>query len=297
MVDVSAEQPSPAGDEVSIVIGASASEASLEGCLAALESQHHRSQVIVVEAQRSSDWLRARFPWAEFHERPGALVPELWRDGIDKARGRIVALTISQMIPAVDWMDAIVREHETHDAVGGAIDPGHGLRLVDWAEYFCRYARDMGPFQPAAKNDLPGDNASYKRVLLERLHDELRDGYWEPVVHRPLMQQGVELWHTPNMLVFQGRSTGFIAFARQRLAHGRRYGHQRGVYFSRTRNALGVVGSPAVPFLMTARVLRDVFRRHRYRARVLAALPLVFALNVVWAYAEARGHLDMLIRR
>lgn len=283
--------------DLTIVIGATASETSLAGCLAALEPQLERTEVVVVGAVRSSEALRARFPWAEYHVSPGALVPVLWRDGIACARGRIVALTISQMTPAPDWVETIIRAHEDHDAVGGAIDPGAGLRAVDWAEYFCRYARDMAPFEARDRNDVPGDNAAYKRRLLLEEVEHLRSGFWEALIHPALLRRGVGLWHTPAMLVRQGRSDGFRAFARQRNAHGRRYPKQRGSGFSRTRHLLGVLRSPVVPFLMTARVLREVFSRRRFRVRVIAVLPLVFAQNVVWAYAEARGHLDLLVEK
>jgi hypothetical protein len=281
---------------VSVVIGAGAPEASLEACLAALEPQHEGAEVLVLEAVRSTDRLRERFSWASFHDRPGALVPELWRDGIEQAQGLIVALTIAQMIPESNWIEALLREHQDHDAVGGGIDAAPGLSLVDYAEYLCRYARDMPPFEPNERDDLPGDNASYKRALLVEEAEHLRDGFWEPVIHPVLRRRGARFWHTPSMLVHQGRSCGFGAFARQRCEHGRRYGHQRGEQFSPARNLIGVLAAPAVPFLMTARVFRNVFGKGRNRMRALAALPLVFALNVVWAYAEARGHLDMVTR-
>jgi hypothetical protein len=288
---------SDSGPDVTIVIGAGAGEASLAECLAALDAQRSRAQILVVETKESSKSLRQRFPWAEFHVRPGALVPELWRDGIGCARGRIVALTIAQMVPAQDWIEVIIRAHEEHDAVGGAIDPGAGLRAADWAEYFCRYARDMAPFEARDRQEVSGDNASYKRALLIEEWDHLRNGFWEATIHPALRQRGVGLWHTPVMLVRLGRSRGFWAFVRQRSEHGRRYPLQRGAHFTRVRHVLGVLGSPAVPFLMTGRVLREVFARRRYRAKVIAALPLVFALYAVWAFAEARGHFDILVKK
>ena len=285
--------PNPA---VSVVIGSNAPHV-LEGCLAALEPQRGDTEVLVLEGVPSSHVLRERFPWATFLEVPGALVPELWRDGIDSARGEIVALTIAQMIPAPDWLDAIGRAQEGHDAIGGGIDPGRDLRLVDWAEYFCRYARDMRPFEPHECLDLPGDNAAYKRTQLERVRATYRDGFWEPDVHRELAAAGGSLWHTPDVVVRQGRSTGWRAFAHQRLKHGRAYGNQRGVRFSRSRNSAGVAGAPLVPFLMTYRVLRQVAAKRRFRLRAVAALPLIVFFNTVWAVAEARGHLDVLTRR
>ena len=155
----------------------------------------------------------------------------------------------------------------------------------------------MPPFEERVSEDVAGDNAAYKRALLESGRDAYRDGFWEPVFHRRLHEQGVQLWHTPRVLVRQGRSSGAAAFVRQRLAHGRRYGHQRGVHFSRARNAAGVVGAPLVPFLMTARVLSRVLEKRRHRARLATALPLIFVFNLAWAGAEAAGHLDLLRRR
>lgn len=282
--------------DVTIVVGAAASETALVRCLAALEPQRDRAEVVVLEAQPGSEAVHNRFPWAEFHLRSGALVPELWRDGIARARGRIVALTIAQMIPAPDWVDAIIRAHQDHDAVGGAIDPGEGLRAADWAEYFCRYSRDMAPFAPNDHEELASDNASYRRALLLEEWEYLRDGFWEPVIHPALRRRGARLWHTPALLVFMGRSSGFSAFARQRSKHGHLYAYQRGPEFTRARHALGVAASPAVPFLMTARVLRRVFAKRRFRARAIAVLPLVFVLYAVWAIAEARGHFELLVR-
>lgn len=282
---------------VTVVIGSSAPPERLAACLDALEPQRDGVEVRVHEGHASPSVLRERYPWARFEVSPDRLVPEHWRDGIDAATGEIVALTIAQMIPAPDWIATIRRLLATHDVVGGAIEPGRGLRLVDWGEYFCRYSRDMPPFEARANVELAGDNAAYTRARLEGIRETYREGFWEPVSHRRLAADGVELWHDPSLVVRQGRSAGFTAFARQRLEHGRRYGHQRGVHFSKARNLIGVLAAPLVPVLMTLRVLRQVFAKRRYRNRALLALPVIVAYNAIWAYAEARGHADMLRRR
>lgn len=281
---------------VSVVIGSNAPPDRLAACLEALEPQRDGVEVLVQEGEASPAALRERFPWARFTVSPGRLVPEHWRDGIDAAGGEIVALTIAQMVPAPDWIETMRRLHAEHDVVGGAIEPGERLRLVDWGEYFCRYSRDLPPFPADDAVEPAGDNAAYKRALLEGIRETYREGFWEPVSHRRLESDGVVLWRDPTLVVRQGPSAGFGAFVRQRLEHGRRYGHQRGVHFSRTRNAIGVAAAPVVPALMTLRVLREVFAKRRYRMRALLALPAIVAYNAVWAYAEARGHADMLRR-
>jgi hypothetical protein len=280
---------------VTVVIGSNAPVACVTGCLEALEPQLDDAvEVLVYDGAGSATTIAERFPWVTIHPAPDTLVPFQWRDGIDIATGEIVALTISQMRPAPDWISTLRALHTEHDVVGGAIDPGRGLRLRDWAEYFCRYARDMRPFAAGPNVDLAGDNATYDRAVLESVRDSYREGFWEPVAHHRLVDRDITLWHAPELVVEQGRSAGAVAFARQRFAHGRLYGHQRGRHFGRARNLVGVLAAPLVPALMTYRVVSRVFAKRRYRGRVVLALPGIVWFNVVWAFAEARGHFDML---
>jgi hypothetical protein len=282
---------------VTVVIGSNAPPERLAACLQALEPQREGVEVLVQEGQPSPAELRERFPWADFAAAAERLVPEHWRDGIDRASGEIVALTIAQMIPAADWIATMRKLHADHDVVGGAIEPGHGLRLVDWGEYFCRYSREMRPFPARESLDLAGDNAAYSRSQLEDVREVYQDGFWEPEVHRRLALQGVELWQTPALLVRQGRSAGFRTFVQQRLKHGRSHGRQRGSQGGLLQNVGRVIAAPLVPFVMTARVARLVFAKGRFRARLLTAVPLVFAFNVAWAVGEAVGHADRVASR
>jgi hypothetical protein len=285
---------SPSDPTLSLVIGSNGAPRGVEACLLALEPQRADVEVLVCEPHSSGRDMRERFPWARFIELPGASVPALWSEGIANSSGEIVALTISPMLPAPNWVSVIRDEHRDHDAVAGAIDPGPNLRIRDWAEYFSRYAPDMLPFAAHECAALPGDNSAYKRKLLDRTADIWRDGFWEPLVNRRLAQDGVELWHSPALIVQQGRSAGARAFLRQRLLHGRAHGRQRGARFGRLRNLAGVAGAPLVPALLTARVLQQVYGRRRHRRRALLALPLMFAFDLAWALGEALGHLDAL---
>lgn len=283
---------------LSVVVGSNGAPGSIETFLDTLAPQLDDGvEVLVCEDDASPDDLRARHPGVRFLKRPGALVPELWRDGIDAAEGKFVVLTISPMRPATDWLATARRLVTEADAVGGAIDPADGLRIRDWAEYFCRYARDMRPFTSHPCADLPGDNAVYTMAALAPIRGVYRSGFWESVVHRALLDRSRRLLHDPSLVVYQGRSAGMGAFARQRSLHGRLYGQQRGSGFSPTRNALGVIAAPIVPFLMTYRVLRQVATKRRHGLAALVALPLIFFFNAAWAVAEARGHLDVLTRR
>lgn len=280
---------------VSVIVASPSPGVPLSPCLSAIELQRDLVDVIVCEATASPAAVRERFAWARFVERPGSLVPELWRDGIALAGGDVVALTISPMVPAADWLEVIRREHRRFDVVAGAIEPGGHLRASDWAEYFCRFARDMLPFEGhECVEHLPGDNSSYKRSLLERTRELYDDGFWEPVVNRRLAEDGIAPWHTPEMVVRLGRSFGPRAFARQRLVHGRAHGRKRGARFSQGRNLLGAAAAPLVPPLLTLRVLGEVRARHHLRLRAAWVLPLVLAFDMAWAAGEALGHVDCL---
>ena len=289
---------SSAEPTLSIVVGSNGAPASVEACLAALEPQVSGAEVLVCEPEASPPELRERFPFARFVDRPGALVPALWRDGIDASRGRFVALTISPMRPAADWVETIREQLERFDVVAGAVEPGERLRSSDWAEYFCRYSHDSLPFEThECVEELPGDNAGYRRESLERTRELFRDGFVEPFVNRRLAEAGATLRHEPRVVVYQGRSAGAAAFVRQRLEHGREYGRRRGAGAGAAANLASAAASPVVPLVLTARLLRRLHRKGRFRRPLLVSLPLVLVFNAAWAAGEAAGRLDSLRAR
>ncbi len=287
----------PQAPALSIVVASNGAAGSVARCLEALEPQVASAEVIVCELAPVAPSLRQRFPFARFLVRPGALVPELWRDGIDAARAPVVALTISPVRPAPDWVATLQARLREDEVVAGAIEPGEGLRVRDWAEYFCRYASDMLPFPRHESAAIPGDNCGYRLELLEATRALYRDGFWEPEVNRALASRGVALWHDPSLVVFHGRSAGVRAFARQRLVHGREYGRQRGARSSTLRNLAGVALAVLVPFLLAARTVRVVAARRRHRLRLVVALPLLLVYDLAWAAGEAVGHASALARR
>lgn len=284
------------GPGVSVVVASNGAVGAVERCLAALVPQlEDGDELIVCGAEPFPRDVRSRHPGARWHVRSGALVPLLWRDGIELATGELVALTISPMVPHAGWLASLRAPLAEADAVGGAVEPGPGLRLADRAECFCRYANDMPPFAGGPSLDLPGDNAGYRRARLVGVADSWSDGFWEPDVHAALAAKGAKLVREPAAVVVMGRSAGAAAFLRQRLAHGRAYGRSRGARFRVSRNVAGVVLAPAVPVLLALRTWQEARRRGRGR-QLAPALPLVALFDIAWAAGEALGHLDALRR-
>lgn len=283
---------------VSVVVAGNGTGGAVERCLAALAPQVTDGvEVIVCEPAPSPSALKERFPGTTWHVRADALVPELWRDGIRLAGGELVALTISPMVPADDWIAALRGALARCDAVGGAVEPGDGLRLADSAEYLTRYAREMLPFEPRSSLDLAGDNAGYRRSALHEVAASWEAGFWEPDVHRALAGRGALLLREPTVIVRMGRSAGAGAFARQRLAHGRAFGRARGTGRGVVPNLARMAAAVLVPVVLLARTAREVLSRRRLRTRLVVALPLLVCFDVAWAIGEARGHLDALRSR
>jgi len=281
---------------ISVVVASNGAVGSVERFLEAVAESIGDDEVVACSPTQPSADLRRRHPRVRWHVREGALVPVLWRDGIELAAGELVALTISPMVPRPGWLPALRAALASADAVGGAIEPGAGLRIVDDAECFSRYAKDMLPFAAGPSLDLPGDNAGYRRAGLRDVADSWRDGFWEPDVHRALAARGASLVRDPSVVVEMGRSAGARAFVRQRLRHGREYGRSRGARFGTLRNVAGIVLVPIVPLLLVARTLREARRRGR-AARFVRVLPLVLLFDAAWAVGEARGHMDALRSR
>jgi hypothetical protein len=285
---------SSAEPTLSVVVASNGAPGAVGRCLTALAEHGDGVEVIVCEPAPSPAELRRRFPFATWHVREGALVPELWSDGVGRATGELVALTISPMVPEPGWLASLRAALVGSDAVGGAIEPAAGLRLVDLAEYFCRYSRDMLPFTEELSLELAGDNAGYRRHRLQEVDDTWREGFWEPDVHRALAARGARLRHDPSVVVRMSRSAGASAFLRQRLTHGREFGRSRGRGSGRPVNLARVLLAAVVPLVLMARTSREVFRRRRLRMRLIACIPLLVAFDVAWATGEALGHLDAL---
>src|SRR5712692_1016468 len=102
--------------DLSVVVAAQRPSARLEACLGSLRAQvvAARLEVIVAEASSQESWarLRERFPEVRLVKLPaGTGVPSLWHAGISTSRGRIVALTLEQCVPAPNWAAEILRAH------------------------------------------------------------------------------------------------------------------------------------------------------------------------------------------
>jgi len=277
---------------LSIVIGARLGERGAAACIDALAPQVDDELEVILAVDRAGVVCPA---WAKEVVRPNGLVPELWAAGIDQASGRLIGLLASTTVPEDGWVASTRAAHGDDVAIlGGAIEPGDGLSIVDWAVYFCRYSPYMRPLGPADGLEVPGDNASYDGDVLRQYGAMYRTGFWEPMVHQAMRADGHRQAFCEGRIVRAAAGARASTFRRQRLAHGREHGRGRAAGVSQGRTLLGLLTAPVVPLLMTARAARTVFAKRRLRARFLAASPLILWFYTWWAIGEMNGRLDAI---
>jgi hypothetical protein len=282
---------------LSIIVAVREHEASARACLDALAPQLGPGVEVIVVSDSDTPGGPEVPAWARRCIRPGGLVPELWTAGLDAARGELVGLLVSTVVPDPDWVERTLELHAGGAAgVGGPIQPGTGLGAVDWAVYFTRYAAYELPLVEPEQLDVPGDNASYRAGVLGRYRDLYADGFWEPFVHQALRADGHELQVHPERITRFRSGARAGAFGKQRYAHGRHHGAMRSRGLGRPTILVASLTAPAVPLVMALRAARAVFGRRRHRLRFLAVAPLVWWFYCWWAAGELAGRLDVARR-
>lgn len=283
--------------KLSVVVASHNAQATIEACLATLVAQRPKDGVEIVVVDNSTDGateiIRERFSGIEIVPSvPSALIPELWKTGIHRSTGDIVAITTAHCVPQKDWLSRILEAHESPvPAIGGAIENDESAGLIGWAIYFCRYSHYMLPFREGFVPEIAGDNASYKRAYIDRCPQVWRNGFWEPAVHAELKKAGLQLSLIPSIVVYHKRSFGFWGFMKQRLQHGRQFGGERACRFSIPKRALYSVLSPAIPLILLVRIARQVLTKRRHRRQLLLSLPILVLFLLAWTLGELIGYL------
>lgn len=224
---------------------------------------------------------------------PSTLTPRLWSQGITASRGRAIALTVADCLPAANWVAAIMAGLERAPdaaAIGGVIDLDPASGPADWALYFLRYSGYMPRPGLAHVDEIAADNAVYLRSALDRCSHLWRDGFWEPPIHACLRRAGLDILLDSHIVVRHGHSLTALEFSRQRLIHGRMYGATRVAGAHAVNRAVRVVLAPAALALMLGRVTRRVFQARQHRLRFLASLPILVWFTACWIVGEAVGY-------
>jgi glycosyltransferase involved in cell wall biosynthesis len=290
---------------LSVIVVSFSGSSLLERCLTTLAQQTVRDgfEVVVVEAggadRRGTADLPRRFPTMRWVSDPRAqTVPQLRTLGIARSRGEVVAFLEDDCLAPETWCHSLLHAHRAPcAAVGGAVEPGRFERALDWAMYFFEYARFMPPVRAGDADALPGTNVSYKRAALAGLAGERSEvpgggeGFYEVFVHRALRRRGHHLRLDPTLAVRNVHAWAPWEVLISRFHHGRGFAAMR--VASRPLGArlpfLGV--ALLLPFMQTARIMKEVVARRRYVLRAGLALPWIVLLAASWSLGEFVGYL------
>lgn len=287
-----------AGDPlVSVVIASVSGLPSIGECLDALVGQDGGvdAQILVVDrcGEETRAALRRRFPKVEVvAAAPGTSIPALRAMGVERAKGRMVAILEDHCNVGPGWMRAVARQHAAGAAaVGGAVENGSVDRTVDWAAFFCEYARFMPPVPRGVVREITGNNTLYDRTVLERLGPEARRPVWESFLHARLRGLGVALQSDPDLVVTHKKRFGYAHFLAQRYHYSRSFAGERLAGSPWWRRAGYACATPLLPPLLLGRMTLAVTRKRRHLGRFVQATPVLATFLVSWAFGEAVGAL------
>lgn len=279
--------------ELSVVVPSVSGWPDLRDCIAALEGQRDAVvEVVVVDrlGETVRDALRREFPRVRLVGAPRAApIPAMRRLGFGAARGDVVGVIEDHVLVPPDWAARMLAAHrEGALVVGGAVANGATERLVDWAAFLCEYASCLAPAAGPAEQ-LPGNNVTYRRALLERFAERLKEDRWEDHLHSTLRAAGIALVCRPEIVVLHRQRTTASGYARQRYLYSRAYAGQRVAGRGALVRAAWGLGALALPPLLLARIVRAVWATGERRRELIATLPLLAVFVTVWAAGEAAG--------
>lgn len=278
--------------QLSIVIAAWNGNALLRQCVASLENQTDKTDMEVIVASNFSiteGGLVVPIKLRQLTET--AAVPEIRRDGIALATGKIVALVEDHCIFDTNWCQEIKKAHESADvAIGGSVENASVDKALDWAVYFYDYGKYMLPNQQGQVAALSGLNVSYKRAALNEILEIYQNGFVETTVNDELKRRGhlLQLW--PKAIVYHNKNYE-IKRASEHCYHlARSYAAQRVSNVSMPKRILFAAFSFVLPVLLPARIVLTTVKKGRNIVQMILALPLVILLMFIWSYGEFCGY-------
>ncbi|HET6278282.1 MAG TPA: hypothetical protein VFG08_05835, partial [Candidatus Polarisedimenticolia bacterium] len=215
--------------------------------------------------------------------------------GLRRASGGIIAMVEDRGVPRSTWAAGVIRAHARiagagAGAIGGAVENGRD-GILNWAVYFCDFARYQLPFEEGPAAWITDVNLSYRREVLQRARRHWQDRYHESTLHWNLRRQGEELWISPELVVDQHRDNLTIgSLLVERFAWGRLFAFTRAREISPAARIGLALLSPLLPALFFLRLLRLSFAKRRNLGRLLRAAPVTLLLLTAWSLGELVGY-------
>jgi hypothetical protein len=221
----------------------------------------------------------------------GASIARMLGHALARGRGEVLAITEATCEVDQGWVAAIEKAHEgRHPVIGGAVEPERLRTALDWAAFFAEYGHFMPPVTEGVADQVPGINLSIKRSALWRARELVEGEFWKAFWCRRLQAEGTALWLTPSMLVHYRKSFAWWPFLVRRFHHGRCFAAMRVHGIPPWARAVYIAGSPVLPVLFCARIIRSLAVKRRYRWQLIRAFPHLVLATVSWAIGELCGY-------
>jgi len=242
--------------EVSVVIASYNSKRTVEACLQSLEEQitPRGYEVILVDSSTdgTGELVERKYPHVMVHrcsERKFA--GDARNLGISKARGRLIAFIDADCQAESDWIEKIVKAHESPDpAIGGAIANGTSDSYVGCAAYFCEFSGWMPGLPPQLMDDIAAANMSYKKDVFDKYGHFIEGTYCSDTeLHWRLGKDGIRLRFEPSIRISHHNIDRLGKFLKHEMFHGRCFAKVRirAQGFSRLKRLIYVAFSPLLP--------------------------------------------------
>ncbi len=213
--------------------------------------------------------------------------------GLDLARGRVIAMTEDQVVPAGNWVSEILAAHDRLPAavIGGSIDNAVDQPL-HWAAYYCDHGRYGSPLAATEAEYVSDLNISYKREAIEYTRDVWRDAYSETMVHWALRDRGMKLRLDPALKVYKHRPPiDYVQAIRERAEWGRVFAETRVASLGFGQRIFLAAMTPVLPALLLLRNLKHMLRQRRTAGQIIPTLPLIAGLLIAWSWGELVGYI------
>jgi Glycosyl transferase family 2 len=213
--------------------------------------------------------------------------------GLQRARGKVVAMTEDHARPAADWCQQILAAHEQqpYAVIGGAIENAVE-RPLNRALYYCDFGRYGRPIADDRVEFVSDVNVSYKREALESVRETWQEAYHETNVHWALRKKGEDLFLDERIIVYQERPPiSLMCALRERVEWGRVFAETRVKEINFGQRLMFAAGTAYLPLLLLFRAWRNMFRQRLQLKRAAETLPFVVVLLIGWSIGELLGYL------
>ena len=288
--------------EISVILPAYNSQATIGLCLEALRQQSFKDfEVIVVNSSQepsTAEIVTQGFPEVVFHQAPERLLPHgAGNLALKSARGSYLVFSDPDAIPHSDWLEKLMAARRDSNVV---IQGAMGLHQSSWLSqgiHLCKW-HALLPGLPAHGLWLVATgNALYPRSIVEEVgpfDGDLFSG--DALMSWRAAAAGAELCFDPAPVVDQNHEGDLVSLARERWSRGLEFGQVRIAKekWSSTKTLVTLVLLPLV-ILKVLATTGIASARAGWFGVYLVTFPVHFVGHVAWILGEGWAQLQRLL--